>query len=562
MKHGRLAEQDISAMPRRHLVRTDAETQKTTDPSIRLRPLKLRFLPAILGILCLVTLPSEPLEASTPVHSATMQEAAEQQADDAAAARNGPAEAGRQGPMNLEELSSLATAAVVRVEVEAGKRSRQGSGFIVDPEGLIVTNHHVIRDATNATVRLSSGDIYDRVSVLAVDERRDLAVLKISGFGLPTLRLGNSDSVRIGTEVIAIGSPLGLENTVSTGIVSGRRTEPKGFQLLQITAPASTGSSGGPVLLRDGRVVGIAASQFRNGQNLNFAVPVNYARGLLAGLGGEPMAVLGATSLAASTDPAEAETEMAATEDGVNRGLQFDLSRFEDHRLDLTVHEPGEAVRRTRVTYRRIEDIAGGEPRIERYVEGESSLEREGQTPPRTVRRERRRSLMSAVDLAPVSARGEIEWLSDGVWHRTTYDILFAEGRVVGTVEDSAGVVRQIDREVPPGLVLRDMRDIAFGALVAEPLVGRSMELRTFDATSGEVKVDRFDIRRRTTIAIGGEQTGALAVDVASGLVNERAYFSTDVPRRLLRREDAETGAVEEVVAYYVLPAPDENEAP
>lgn len=484
------------------------------------------------------------------------QEGAQATDDTAAAWGNGGAT-----PANLEELSSMATAAVVLVAVEAGSRSRQGSGFIVDQEGLILTNHHVIRDATNATVRLSSGDIYDRVTVMAVDERRDLAVLKIAGFGLPTLRLGNSDSVRIGTDVIAIGSPLGLENTVSTGIVSGRRTEPRGFQLLQITAPASTGSSGGPVLLRDGRVVGIAASQFRNGQNLNFAVPINYARGILAGLGTEPIAVLGGASLVAA--PESDESTMAATAgDRVNRGLRFDLSELEDHRLDLTIHEPGGAVRRTRVTYRRIEDIAGGEPRIERYVEGASVLEGSGEGSARTSRRERRRSIMSAVDLAPVSARGEIEWLSDGEWHRTTYDLVFAEGRVTGTVLDSAGVVRQIDREVPPGIVLRDMREIAFGALVAEPLVGRSMELRTFDPISGEVKLDRFDIRRRTTIEMDGAQQSALAVDVASGLVNERAYYSPDVPRRLLRREDAETGSVEEVVAYFVLAAPDEQAGP
>lgn len=536
----------------------------------RLLSVKLQFVPAILGILYLLAFSAAPLDAApldaapsaTSADYATLQEAEDQADDDAAARAAGP-DAGRRMPPNLEELSSLATAAVVLVEVEAGERSRQGSGFIVDQEGVILTNHHVIRNATNATVRLSSGDIYDRVTVLAVDERRDLAVLKVSGFGLPTLELGNSDSVRIGTEVIAIGSPLGLENTVSTGIVSGRRTEPKGFQLLQITAPASTGSSGGPVLLRDGRVVGIAASQFRNGQNLNFAVPINYARGLLAGLDGEPMAVLGATPLAAA--PNSGETEMAATDDNqVNQGLRFDLSGFEDHRLDLAIHESGDALRRTRVTYRRIDDIAGGEPRVERYVEGETTLEREGNdaTRPATIRRERHRSIMSAVDLAPVSARGEIEWQRDGGWQRVAYDLQFAEGRVTGTIEDSAGVVRQVDREVPPGIVLRDMRNIAFGALTADPLVGRSMELRTFDATSGEVKLDRFDIRRRTTIEIGGEQVNALAVDVASGLVNERAYFSTDVPRRLLRREDAETGAVEEVVAYYVLPSVDEDATP
>ncbi|HSM08216.1 MAG TPA: trypsin-like peptidase domain-containing protein, partial [Gemmatimonadota bacterium] len=246
-------------------MRTEDEMAKTTKRLHGLRPVKLPFVAAIAGTLCLLAVISTPLAAASPApsaRSATLQEAVEQQ-DDAQQVRDATGPAGQTTPANLEELSSLATAAVVLVEVQAGDRSRQGSGFIVDQEGIILTNHHVIRNATNATVRLSSGDIYDRVSVLAVDERRDLAVLKISGFGLPTLQLGNSDSVRIGTDVIAIGSPLGLENTVSTGIVSGRRTEPRGFQLLQITAPASTGSSGGPVLLRDGRVVGIAASQFR-----------------------------------------------------------------------------------------------------------------------------------------------------------------------------------------------------------------------------------------------------------------------------------------------------------
>lgn len=539
-------------------MRAEAEAARTSTRSNWLWHVKLPLGSAIFSIFWLPALLSTPLAAASPAPAVMLQDAVEQTDDDARQARNPNEEAGRPTPANLEELSSLATAAVVLVEVEAGERSRQGSGFIVDQEGIILTNHHVIRNATNATVRLSSGDVYDRVSVLAVDERRDLAVIKIAGFGLPTLQLGNSDSVRIGTDVIAIGSPLGLENTVSTGIVSGRRTEPRGFQLLQISAPASTGSSGGPVLLRDGRVVGIAASQFRNGQNLNFAVPINYARGLLAGLDGEPIAVLGATSLAATPDPGE--TRMAASDDRVNRGLLFDLSGFEDHRLDLSIHEPGDAVRRTRVIYRRIEDIAGGEPRIERYVEGESTLEGEGNAARQaTVRRERHRSIMSATDLAPVSARGEIEWRHDDGWRRTTYELGFEDGRVTGSVEDSAGVVRQIDREVPPGIVLRDMLDIAFGALVAEPLVGRSMELRTFDARTGEVKLDRFDIRRRTTIEVGGEQVTALAVDVASGLVNERSYFTTDVPRRLLRREDAATGAVEEVVAHYVLPAPDET---
>ena len=467
-------------------------------------------------------------------------------------------------PLDLEELSARATAAVALIEIEAGDRSRQGSGFLVDSEGLVLTNHHVIRGATNARVRLSSGDVYDRVAVMATDERRDLAILKISGFALPTLPLGNSDEVRIGTDVVAIGSPMGLENTVSTGIISGRRTEPEGFRLLQITAPASTGSSGGPVLDRTGRVIGIAASQFRNGQNLNFAVPINYARGMLAEIDGEPLAVLGAEArfagLSESDGNGESE-EMATDENRVNDGLEFDLSRLRDHELELVLRERTGAVRRTHVTYRRIEDIAGGEPRVERYAIVETTVEDDSASAPRTIRRERHRSLMSAEDLSPVSARGEVEWLAaggDDEWRRTAYDLRFSEDRVTGTVTDGAGVVRQVDRDVPPGTLLRSMRHVAFATLKADAdrMIGRSMELHTFDAETAEMRIDRFDIRHRTTIEAGDRAQRALVVDVASGLVNERHYFTTDVPRQLLRRQDAEIGAVEEVVSFTRIPGP------
>lgn len=503
---------------------------------------KSQVVPAILLALC----------ASLP----TMLSPASAAAAQAERAGGGVADSAAARPFDLEELSARATAAVVLIQVEAGDRSRQGSGFLVEQDGLILTNHHVIRGATSARIRLSTGDVYDRVAVLATDERRDLAILKISGFALPTLPLGNSDHVRIGTDIVAIGSPMGLENTVSTGIVSGQRAEPEGFRLLQISAPASTGSSGGPVLDRAGRVVGIAASQFRNGQNLNFAVPINYARGMLAEVDGEPLIVLGAeTALAAREDSDDDGGKEMSAEDGrVNRGLEFDLSSLEDHRLELMVRESGGAVRRTRVTYRRIEDIAGGDPRIERYVESETTLRSDSSASPRTIRRELHRSLMKAEDLAPVSSRGEIRHATadDGEWHTTAYDLRFEDGRVTGTLTNEAGVVRQIDRDVPPGTVLREMRHVAFGTLAmkADRLVGRSMELHTFDSQSAEMRIDRFDIRHHATIESDGRARRALVVDVASGLVNERHYFTPDVPRRLLRREDAETGAVEEVVSY------------
>src|SRR5690606_21748222 len=176
---------------------------------------------------------------------------------------------------SLEALAERVTKAVVLIDGRTASSSRQGSGFLIDSSGLTLTHQHVSRDAQGPRVKLASGDVYDRVRILAHDERRDIAVIQIEGFALPTLPLGNSDSVRIGAPVVLVGSPLGLENTISTGIVSGRRQEPEGFQLLQVTAPASRGSSGGAVLSTSGEVIGIAASQLLSGQNLNFAVPIN-----------------------------------------------------------------------------------------------------------------------------------------------------------------------------------------------------------------------------------------------------------------------------------------------
>jgi len=450
----------------------------------------------------------------------------------------------------LEELAAKATAAVVFIEVKSGGKSRQGSGFIIDETGLLLTNYHVIRDATSASVRLSSGDVYDHVTILATDERRDMAALRIPGFALPSLELGNSDSVRIGSPAIAIGSPLGLENTVSTGIVSGRRSEPEGFQLLQLTAPASSGSSGGPVLSRDGLVIGIATSQMRSGQNLNFAVPINYARGMLSKIDGDPVAVLTATPGARVLGV----RDMAAVEARVNRGIDFDLSEFRDHRIDIEERGIGGGITRSRITYRRIQDVTGGSPRIERYLESQTTVERGSLGPSIVTRTERRRTITSATDLRPISALGELAWQIDGQWRRLEYDLRFDGDHVRGTIQDSSGVVAQIDRELPGGILFRETRDLAFGAMATEGIVGQSLELVTFDAASGQIAHDRYDVRRESKIEVQGREHEVWVVDLASGLTNERAYFMTSAPRIPLRRERGQDGGIEEVTALFWYP--------
>lgn len=156
-----------------------------------------------------------------------------------------------------------------------------GSGFIVESSGTIVTSLHLISGLRNAAVKLASGEIYDQVTVRAFDQRRDLAVLQIAGFGLPTLALGDSDKVSVGESVVLVGSPSGLEGSVSVGVVSGLRTLESGSKIIQTDASANPGNSGGPLVNSNAEVIGILQFKLQGRENLNFAVPINYAKGLL-----------------------------------------------------------------------------------------------------------------------------------------------------------------------------------------------------------------------------------------------------------------------------------------
>lgn len=445
---------------------------------------------------------------------------------------------------SLEELAAAATQAVVLIDVETPSGNRQGSGFLVDPDGLILTNEHIMRDAVAARVKLASGDMYDLVTLLASDDRRDLAVIQVPGFDLPALPLGNSDSVRIGNPVVLIGSPLGLENTVTTGIVSGRRQEPEGYQLLQVSAPASRGSSGGPLLSSDGEVVGIASSQMQTGQNLNFAVPINYARGLLAHLNGEPLAVLRPRA-ARADDP---QVPMSSGDDAVNRGLRFDLESFAGYSTERLARTGTDDRRRTRITYRIIETVGGGEPRIERYLESETTRRGGPFGTEQTVRRERVRTLVRSDGLQPVSTRGEVDrWTGEG-WERAAYDLDFTGYRVTGLVTDGTGRAEEIDRELPRGVILREVADLAFATLAADSLMGRSVELVTFDAFGAEVMTDRYDVHGTTTMSVADEEYQALRVTVARDLSNTTAWFTVERPRILLRREGGDDDETETLV--------------
>jgi S1-C subfamily serine protease len=200
------------------------------------------------------------------------------------------ATAAREGiPAALDPPAMLAhvSSAVVTVHTEKAHGSTQGSGFVVDPGGIIVTAHHVIAGATRARVVLPSGAEVEVRGIVAADASHDVALLRIDARGeLPAVTLGDSDVMRRGDRVFVLGSPQGLELTATDGIVSAPvRRSPSGRESLQITAPIFGGSSGGPVLSAQGEVVGMARSFHREAQTLTFATPINVVKPLLAGKG-------------------------------------------------------------------------------------------------------------------------------------------------------------------------------------------------------------------------------------------------------------------------------------
>jgi Trypsin-like peptidase domain len=153
----------------------------------------------------------------------------------------------------------------------------------VSTDGRILTNYHVIKDASSAIVKLPGGAFYDVEGVVAFDKTRDIAVIKAHGQDFRVVNLGDSDRLKVGEAVVAIGSPLSLEATVSNGIISGiRDIKEEGGKFLQVTAPISPGSSGGPLFNMAGEVVGITTLHLKDGENLNFAIPINDAKRLLS----------------------------------------------------------------------------------------------------------------------------------------------------------------------------------------------------------------------------------------------------------------------------------------
>ncbi len=162
-----------------------------------------------------------------------------------------------------------------------------GSGFMLDRDGYIVTNNHVVEDADEIKVRLTNGKEFD-AEIVGRDPKTDLALIRIApSDDLKPLPMGDSDALKVGEWVVAIGSPFGLEQTVTAGIVSAKgRVIGAGpyDDFIQTDASINPGNSGGPLLDMEGRVVGINTAIVASGQGIGFAIPINMARNIVAQL--------------------------------------------------------------------------------------------------------------------------------------------------------------------------------------------------------------------------------------------------------------------------------------
>jgi Trypsin-like peptidase domain len=208
---------------------------------------------------------------------------------------------------NIADVVKRSSDAVVLIVISnsAEQETALGSGFLISSDGEIVTNYHVIKDAHSAVAKLSNGAFFPIKGVLASDPEKDLAIVKVEGKNLVFLSITNPDRLQVGDHVVAIGSPLGLEGTVSDGIVSALR-DVGTKKWIQTTAPVSHGNSGGPLLDMSGHVIGVVTAGIgaESGQNLNFAVPSSEVKTLLFTAHQQPRSL---DSIASTSDGSFAE---------------------------------------------------------------------------------------------------------------------------------------------------------------------------------------------------------------------------------------------------------------
>lgn len=187
--------------------------------------------------------------------------------------------------LNAKDIYEKCSSAVFFIETfdMQGNSYGNGSGFIISNTGLAVTNLHVLNGAFSATATLSDSKELTVQNVLGYSEAADLAVIQLNGSKLPFLNVGDSAKTKGGEKIYTIGSPMGLSNTISEGIISNPNRMVNETNYMQISAPISHGSSGGALINEKGQAIGVTTAGYVEGQNLNFAVPINPVKTILNG---------------------------------------------------------------------------------------------------------------------------------------------------------------------------------------------------------------------------------------------------------------------------------------
>ena len=187
--------------------------------------------------------------------------------------------------LTASEISEKVSPSVFYIEVYDidDNPTASGSGFFISANGVAVTNYHVIEGSYSALIQTTDGNIYDVTDVIAFDETLDVAIIRISKTsvkgkkvsGFPSVSMADSDNIKAGQTVYALGSPVGLQNTISNGIISNPRQVIGEDTFIQITAAISHGSSGGALVNEYGEVLGITSAGIDEAQNIGFAIPIN-----------------------------------------------------------------------------------------------------------------------------------------------------------------------------------------------------------------------------------------------------------------------------------------------
>ena len=187
--------------------------------------------------------------------------------------------------LSASEISERVAPSVFYIEVfdEKSRTLGSGSGFFISSDGVAVTNYHVIENSNSAVITDISGRKFNVYEIIAFDEKLDVAIIKVDKTstegkmvsGFPAVTLGNSDEIKAGQKIFALGSPVGLQNTISDGIISNIKQTIGEDAFIQITAPISHGSSGGVLVNEYGEALGVTSAGIDSAQNIGFAIPIN-----------------------------------------------------------------------------------------------------------------------------------------------------------------------------------------------------------------------------------------------------------------------------------------------